>query len=400
MLSSWFGRLIHMHSPESAALRRLAGIIVFLAVTACGKPHRIGIEADDVVSSYTAIPAGDSVKLRATLWSESGAFTHETALYPGLGGFTWGMTRPIRSHIATISSGPVVRGIAPGRVTVLALARGVSGSADLEVVWPLDSVELRFAARSVRVGDTVELLHRVHFVSGEISTERYRGYSADGLDAKTPRKGDRTLSGWSALGLHANATQWDPGTRELGDTILYVAQRPGVFRVGGMFYNRWAEDTLRIQPRLGVPRSYRQRIDGAAKPRASAVACFTLDFGKWDMEGEDWPRNWPPPEKFFAWIPKAIALDTTPLIRAAPGEGYRLDPARGPVAKMGRSWIVLPHRDSLELRMTSPKEYSRVNTRASVIVRIKVSGDTAISGTAEADDQMHSLVSGRRIPCG
>jgi hypothetical protein len=244
----------------------------------------------------------------------------------------------------------------------------------------------------------VELIHRAHFVSGEISTERFRGYYTDGLGARSPRKGDRALSGWTALGLHANAVQWDPPPgRKLGDTLLYIAQRPGVFRAGAAIYNRWAEDTLRIEPGTGVPRSFRQKPAGPLKPRASAYACFTLAITEWSVLGDPWPRTELSPEKYYDFVPSAIALDTTPLIRAAPGKGYRLDPARGPASHMGRFWTLLPDH-ALMISMISPKEYPHEASRIPFFMRVHFEGDTAISGLA-GDDERNALVYGRRIPC-
>ncbi len=378
----------------------LALIITVIANASCtGKAGLITIQADDVTSTMTEIPAGDSVKLRARAWSRSGAVTRSTELSPGLRGFSWQLSPLTQGpQAASLSSGPVIHALAPGKVRVTATGLGSGESVDIDVVWPLDSIELRFAARTVRVGDTVELIHRAHFVSGEVSTERYRGYSTDGLDARSPRKGDRTVAGWSALGLHQNAAQWDPPpTRKLGDTLLYIAQRPGLFRVGAAIYNRWAEDTLRIEPSVGAPHSFRQKPAGPLKPRASAVACFTLAVTEWSVLGDPWPRDEPPPEKVYDWVPSTIALDTTPLIRAAPGEGYRLDPARGPASHMGRFWTLLPDH-ALMISMISPKEYPRETSRIPFFMRVHIQGDTAISGLA-GDDERNANVFGHRIPC-
>jgi hypothetical protein len=391
------GRLIHM---RAFTFPYWAVFIPLLATTSCtGRAGLITIQADDVTSSMTEIPAGDSVKLRATAWSSSGAVTRSQKLSAGLLGFRWKMSALTQGPpAASLSHGSVVHALVPGKVRVFAYGLGRGESVDIDVVWPLDSIELRFAARTVRVGDTVELIHRAHFVSGEISTERFRGYYTDGLQARSPRKGDRTLSGWSALGLHANAVPWDPpASRKLGDTVLYIAERPGVFRVGAAIYDRWAEDTLRIEPRGGVPRSFRQKPAGPLKLRPSAYACFALTFKEWTTFGDPWPPDWPAPEKYYDWVPGAIALDTTPLIRTAPGEGYRLDPARGPATRMGRFWTLLPDH-ALMISMLSPKEYPHEASRIPFFMRVHFEGDTAISGLA-GDDERNANVYGRRIAC-
>jgi hypothetical protein len=379
----------------------LVFMIAALANASCtGEAGLITIKADDVTSTMTEIPAGDSVRLRARAWSHSGAVTRSSELSPGVRGFRWQLTPLTQGPpAASLSSGPVIHALVPGKVRVSVAGLGSGESVDIDVVWPLDSIELRFAARTVRVGDTVELVHRAHFVSGEVSTERFRGYYTDTLAARSPRKGDPALSGWSALGLHANAVQWDaPPTRKLGDTLLYVAQRPGVFRVGAAIYNRWAEDTLHIEPSVGSPRSFRQKSSGPLKPRASAIACFTLKVTEWSVLGDPWPANEPAPEKYYDWVPPAIALDTTPLIRTAPGEGYRLDPARGPASHMGRFWTLLPDH-ALMISMLSPREYPHEASRIPFFMRVHFEGDTAISGLA-GDDERNALVYGRRIPCG
>lgn len=388
---------------NASRVRSLIAALIAYGVTSCSfRPHSVTI-TPDLATALGDVPAGDDVHLTARLWSYSDELTPKRQLY-AFGGWSWHLSLGSPPPVASFTLDRVLHAHVPGTATISAGARGVGESVHFRVVWPLDSIELRFVARVVHVGDTVELLHRAHFVSGEVANESFRAYYA-GADGREPAYVDHTPArGWRAIRFDLAAVEWfQEPLGSLGDTALYVARYPGIFRIGGVFYNRWVEDTLRIEPASGAPRSYRQRPLPPAHARASAFACYTLDVGRWTFNGSyKWPSNWPPPARLYDFVPRTIALDTAALIPRTQGVGYRLDAVGGPALKIGRHWRGLT-ADSVWILMESAKEYPRAHNRTGIILTLGLADNgRLISGVAEDvvdADELRAPVTGKRIPC-
>ena len=76
-------------------------------------------------------------------------------------------------HIATVSTGGVVRGIAPGAVVISATSEGVSGSAAVTVVSvAVGSVTVLPTSATVQLGATTTLTATVKDVTGAVATDR------------------------------------------------------------------------------------------------------------------------------------------------------------------------------------------------------------------------------------
>jgi len=359
------------------------------------KPHDITIQGDNN-SAVPMIPAGDSVHVTATLWSNSNDITTRRRLPPGPEGFQWRLDTG-EPGVASMTPNQVIHGLRPGAVRVYASTRGITGDFDFDVTWPLDSIELHFVTHTIRVGDTVELLHRVHLASGEIIPKGETFGIANGDGASPGWYHHSWNEGWGYR-YDLNIRRF-AGRMGLQDTLLLVGQRPGVARAGLVMLDRWMEDTIRVLPSDGSPaRSYRRSAAERARPRESAFACFTFVLSNWTFGGGAWPDNWPPPAQYYGWAPGAIALDSTSIMPGEPDLGRRLDAARGEAMRGDRRWLRIAV-DSVWLSMSTPHEYPYDSAMRSLEARFRVSPDRQrITGVAWDDDR-RGRVSGRRISC-
>ncbi len=315
-------------------------------IVGCEKPSGIRMHGD-LASGIPIIPFGESLHVRGSLWSGSDA-TFRRELSAGRGGFVWRISTG-QPPVARLNPDRWIVGVRPGTARIFVSARGISADADVTVTWPLDSVEVRFVRPSIRVGDTVELVHRVHLRSGAV--------------IQTGERFDFT-------------TNTHRATAGAPDTILLVADSVGIAHARLVMLDRWKEDSIRIDPATAPPRAFRQPHPAGAHPRPTAIMCFTVAT-----------------DRGASWLPTAIAFDSAALMPSSPGLGRRLDAARG-AAMRGDRWWRRIGGDSVFVYMAAPRESPTDNAPQSLSARLGI-GPRGLSGVTEDG----ARVSGRRISC-
>lgn len=369
---------------------------VALLLAACSEPGYIQIRTKEGAGIYD-LPAGDTVELAARLWSKSGAVTRSVPMSPGRKGFDWSIQY---DSDAAVLRGSTLYTRKPGGVRVVASARGVAEILDIHVVWPVDSIVFGFVSPTIRVGDTVEVLHRAHYRTGEVEVRGYGGFEGGDTAQSRGADGKYPGPGWTSHSNDLPAHQWQPPEPRLGDTLLYVGERPGRFRIGAFFQAHWHEDTLTVLPAEGrTPKSYRQQRDTmSATPRPTWLGCYTLSFGRWQFGIEPtWPDNWPPPRELYGYVPTAIAFDSITLVPGYPESGRRLDAARGPVLRAGRRWWRTTD-NGVRIAMWQARGGDWPNASSISMSLTFSAAGTILSGIA-TDDERRAPVKGVRIPC-
>jgi hypothetical protein len=232
----------------------------------------------------------------------------------------WSVDSP---HIATVERGGVIRTYTPGWVNATLRLRGFKRVLSIRVGPPLDSVVMRFAARTVMVGDTVELFYRRYYADGSEEV---------GLQWK-PFPDERDRDG-IPVGFRV-IPELDAGNAI--DTIRFWIRRPGAFRVRSTTHGRAPIfDSLLASTDLGrAPQLIRAPEWGRPQqpvPNRKPALCYALTFGTWTNDNFRVTRG------NYAWLPAAVELDSTLLIAKRPDLGMRVNPTGSNRLEMARSW--------------------------------------------------------------
>ena len=118
----------------------------------------IGVTSDGIVE------VGDTIRLGA--WGGVSGLIGILAYDPVLDA-NWTISNSLIARLETLPPPPpedsfpharvLVRGLQPGRVTVSAQARGISGSAEVRVIERIDHIDVRTLHDTLFVGDTVSI---------------------------------------------------------------------------------------------------------------------------------------------------------------------------------------------------------------------------------------------------
>jgi hypothetical protein len=120
------------------------------------------------VTSGGIVEVGDTIRLDA-----SGSVTGLIGLlaYDPVLDAKWSVSDPLIGKLEALPPPPpedsfphasvLVRGLQPGRVTVFAQARGITGSAEVRVIQRIDHIDVRASRDTLFVGDTVSIITTV-----------------------------------------------------------------------------------------------------------------------------------------------------------------------------------------------------------------------------------------------
>jgi len=297
------------------------------------RPHEFSIDQ--------FLPAGDSLVEEPMIIKETRPFLAE---YPRRTRVRhlqveerWTADSP---HIATVSRGGIIKAHSPGWAAFTVKIRTLSQNLLVRVGLPMDSVVMRFSARQAMVGDTVELFFRRYYADG--AEESAHMFTSE------PEDRDRN-------GIPFASQVYVPTTRTgtEGDTLRFVARRPGRFHVKSTTHGRHRYDTLTVVKDLGrPPRLIKAPWWGAPQgPRAGRkpFRCYALSYGLWSdptvrIRQED-----------FAWLPSFVELDSTLIVRDRADLGMRINAFGVQRLEMPRSWRIVG--DSLRLDFETNEEW-------------------------------------------
>ena len=117
------------------------------------------------VTSGGIVEVGDTIRLGASgsVTGLVGIFSYDPVLDA-----EWSISNPLVGRLETLPLPPpedsfpharvLVRGLQPGKVTVSAQARGISGSAEVRVIQRIDHIDVRILRDTLFVGDTVAII--------------------------------------------------------------------------------------------------------------------------------------------------------------------------------------------------------------------------------------------------
>jgi hypothetical protein len=120
------------------------------------------------VASEGIVEVGDTIRLGA--WGGVSGLIGILAYDPVLDA-SWTVSNSLIARLETLPPPPpedsfpharvLVRGLQPGRVTVFANARGISGSGEVRVIQRIDHIDVRTLRDTLFVGDTVPIITTV-----------------------------------------------------------------------------------------------------------------------------------------------------------------------------------------------------------------------------------------------
>jgi hypothetical protein len=285
----------------------------------------------------------------------------------------WSVDSP---HVATVSPGGVIHAHSPGSTNATLRLRQFTEVRFIRVDPPFDSGVVRWAAREVMVGDTVDLYNRRYYADG--------GEENATIISSEPEEKDQNGIPvmWGLL-----RTAKDPHD----DTVRFVARRIGRYHIKSILHGHEFADTISVAAIGGrAPRLFRSPEWGAPQqpvPGRRPHACYQLEFGEWIDDGKVQEAAG------YSFLPSKVELDSTLIMSSRPDLGMRINAVGRERLQMPRSWSF--SGDSVVLRLRA-----RLWWRPNYRIRVAFPREgKLVTGRAE-ESSTFSAVRARRIPCG
>jgi hypothetical protein len=324
------------------------------------------------------VPAGDSLVDRPVIIKKK---QHLLAEYPTRIRVKhwaieerWSVDSP---SIATVKRGGVFYGHRPGWATFTLKLRQFEQQIRLRVGIPMDSLVMRFPAREAMVGDTIELFYRRYYADGSEEAAHMWRLDPDDRDRSGIPRGERVVGPFTV----------NPPP---SDTIRLWLRRPGRITVKGITHGRRLTAQLRVRRATDrSPRLIKAQWGGAQPQRKDRrpFRCYELEYGVWSD-----PR-FSLDQKTFAFLPRAIELDSVGNFAPRPDLGLRINPLSGGRIEIPRVWHMVG-ADSVSLHFHTREN---VQPKYHVIVRLPLTPDTV---TVRAEEgHSNADVTARRVAC-
>jgi hypothetical protein len=358
----------------------ILAVLVLLGWSFCFPTEtRLGFFEPRVYANDRFIPAGDSSIREPGIIRSSKPYVSEYASSSRVPHLRfeerWSVDSP---HIATVEPGGIVRTYTPGFAEATLRLRWYKKVLTIRVGPPMDSVVMRFSARTAMVGDTVELFFRRYYADGSEET----GYQWE------PFPDDRDHNG-IPVGFRVIPERY---AEHATDTIRFWIRRPGTFRVRASPHGRapMLDSVIASASHGRPPQLIRAPEWGRPQqpvPNRKPALCYALTFGTWTND------NFHVTQGSYAWLPATVELDSTLLIAKRPDLGMRVNPTGSNRFEMARSWqragdSIVIHFETRENRI--PRQRVRIAFPA---------GGTAAWGRA-TDSAIETDVTARSVGCG
>lgn len=359
-------------------------------------PSYLWVRRPNSVVQGKEVPAGDTLALSAALLRDYNFVLAEPrqtmTLRSSVLGVRWSVDS---SRLATVDAGGVFRARRRGEVRILAEAKDRRGTATVRVVWPLDSISYRFAAPEVMVGDTVQLVFRAYFATGE---EREEGdYLSPAAIDDDGEEHDLPLDVALFEVREGRKLAASAGLESRG---IFIARQPGHYAIYADRLGRMLRAELRVRPASAdrAPRFVHE--PPPRRPRWSdrrPLGCFTLTVGSFAEIPDEYRMqvalDLERAAREAAFLPSTVEIDSTPVIPWAPEEGRRIGTVGDDWIKYERYW--LPAGDSLQLHFNgaAPAQPTRRLTAT-----VQIEGDR-LDGWLRGMSWMQAPVTGQRIAC-
>ena len=184
-------------------------IVILSAITSCNALDMSGLSevySSDLksigVTSDGIVEVGDTIRLGA--WGGVSGLIGILAYDPVLDA-SWTVSNSLIARLETLPPPPpedsfpharvLLRGLQPGRVTVSANARGISGSSEVRVIQPIDHIDVRISHDTLFVGDTVPIITTVIGSNGlPITDLPLKLQASDGVQLSTYTGAPRVIA--------------------------------------------------------------------------------------------------------------------------------------------------------------------------------------------------------------